>query len=86
MKDSYRQTSRGCFADGSFQFIFRIIFYKQTKVKKVKDFRNYSLAQHNTFGIDAKCSRFIEYASVSEAKEAVKSLSDTDMPLLLIGG
>ena len=86
MKDSYRQTSRGCFAGGSFQFIFRIIFYKQTKVKKVKDFRNYSLAQHNTFGIDAKCSRFIEYASVSEAKEAVKSLSDTDMPLLLIGG
>ena len=86
MKDSYRQTSRGCFAGGSFQFIFRIIFYKKTKVKKVKDFRNYSLAQHNTFGIDAKCSRFIEYASVSEAKEAVKSLSDTDMPLLLIGG
>lgn len=52
----------------------------------MKDFRNYSLAQHNTFGIDAKCSRFIEYATVCEAKEAVKSLTDSDMPLLLIGG
>lgn len=52
----------------------------------MKDFRNYSLAQHNTFGISAKCSRFIEYATTSEAKEAVKSLSDEDMPLLIIGG
>ena len=52
----------------------------------MKDFRNYSLAQHNTFGINAKCSRFIEYATTSEAKEAVKSLNNDDMPLLIIGG
>ena len=52
----------------------------------MKDFRNYSLAQHNTFGIDAKCSRYIEYATACEAKEAVKGLTDSDMPLLLIGG
>lgn len=52
----------------------------------MKDFRNYSLAQHNTFGIDAKCSRFIEFSSVAEAKEAVRGLSDKDMPLLLLGG
>ena len=52
----------------------------------MKDFRNYSLAQHNTFGINAKCSRFIEYATVCEAKEATKSLTHSDMPLLLIGG
>ena len=52
----------------------------------MKDFRNYSLAQHNTFGINAKCSRFIEYATTSEAKEAVKSLNNNDMPLLIIGG
>ena len=25
---------------------------------------DYSLLEHNTFGIDAKCRRFIEYASV----------------------
>lgn len=52
----------------------------------MKDFRNYSLAQHNTFDIDAKCSRFIEYATVCEAKEAIRNLTDSDMPLLLIGG
>ncbi len=28
----------------------------------MKDIRNYSLLAHNTFGIDAKCSRFLEYA------------------------
>ena len=39
----------------------------------MKDLRNYSLAQHNTFGIDAKCSRFIEFSSVAEAKETVKA-------------
>ena len=52
----------------------------------MKDFRNYSLAQHNTFGIDAKCSRFIEFSNVAEAKEAVRNLSEDDMPLLLLGG
>lgn len=52
----------------------------------MKDLRNYSLAQHNTFGIDAKCSRFIEFSSVAEAKETVKNISDEDMPLLLLGG
>ncbi len=52
----------------------------------MKDFRNYSLASHNTFGIEAKCSRYIEFASVAEAKAAVRSLTGDDMPLLLIGG
>jgi len=35
----------------------------------MKDIRNYSLLKHNTFGIDALCKRFLEYASVNEAKE-----------------
>ncbi len=52
----------------------------------MKDFRNYSLTQHNTFGISARCSRFIEFSTVAEAKETVKSLKQTDMPLLIIGG
>lgn len=52
----------------------------------MKDIRNYSLAQHNTFGIDAKCSRFIEFCNVAEAKEAARSLVESDMPLLIIGG
>ncbi len=90
MKNSYRYSlfSEGD-ADGSFQVKKNKEqdSYLLTKTEKdVKDFRNYSLAEHNTFGISAKCSRFIEFANAHEAKEAVKTLGDADMPLLLIGG
>ena len=37
----------------------------------MKDIRNYSLLAHNTFGIDAKCKRFLEYSSVEEAQQIV---------------
>ena len=47
---------------------------------------DYSLLEHNTFGIDAKCRRFIEYASVEEAQEVVRSLNAEDYPLLILGG
>ena len=43
---------------------------------------DYSLLQHNTFGIDAKCSRFVEYSSVEEAQEIARQLQE---PYLLIG-
>ena len=43
---------------------------------------NYSLLQHNTFGIDAKCRRFVEYCSVEEAQEIARQLQE---PYLLIG-
>lgn len=46
------------------------------------DLSDYSLLQHNTFGIDAKCRRFLEYASVEEAQEIARLL---DGPYLLIG-
>ena len=52
----------------------------------MKDFKDYSLLAHNTFGIDAKCSRFVEYASVEEAQQLVASLTDADQPLLILGG
>ena len=52
----------------------------------MKDFRNYSLLSHNTFGIDVKCSRFVEYASVEEAQQLVTSLIAADQPLLILGG
>ncbi|PTL32918.1 UDP-N-acetylmuramate dehydrogenase [Prevotella sp. oral taxon 376] len=52
----------------------------------MKDLKSYSLLRHNTFGIDAKCDRFLEYASVDEAVEIVRSLKNTDRPLLLLGG
>ncbi len=34
----------------------------------------YSLLHHNTFGIDAKCENFIEYATVEELQELLPSL------------
>ena len=34
----------------------------------MKDINNYSLLAHNTFGIEAKCSRFLEYSTVEEAR------------------
>lgn len=51
----------------------------------MKDIRNYSLLNHNTFGIDAKCRRFVEFSSVEELQQVVRSLTDDDRPLLLIG-
>lgn len=52
----------------------------------MKDIRNYSLLAHNTFGIDALCSRFVEYASVEEAQQLVATLTAADEPLLILGG
>lgn len=52
----------------------------------MKDIRNYSLLAYNTFGIDAKCVRFLEYDSVEEARQIVTGLSAEDAPLLILGG
>ena len=46
----------------------------------MKDLKNYSLKAHNTFGIDAKCSRFLEFEDEQEAIEVAKILRD------IIGG
>jgi len=52
----------------------------------VKILENYSLKAHNTFGIDAKCIRFVEYASEDEACEVASLLRQSDMPYIIIGG
>lgn len=52
----------------------------------MKDIRDYSLLAHNTFGIDAKCKRFLEYTSVEEAQQIVAGLTAADQPLLILGG
>ena len=52
----------------------------------MKDLKDYSLLHHNTFGIDARCDRFLEYASADEAAEIARSLKNADQPLLLLGG
>lgn len=52
----------------------------------MKDIRNYSLLKHNTFGIDARCRRFLDMSTVEEACETVRLLTDDDSPLLILGG
>lgn len=49
----------------------------------MKDFRNYSLLTHNTFGIDACCQRFVEFSSEEEAVAVARQLSE---PFLIVGG
>lgn len=50
------------------------------------DIRNYSLLNNNTFGIDETCRRYIQFDTRDECIEVVKSLTDADRPLLIIGG
>jgi UDP-N-acetylmuramate dehydrogenase len=52
----------------------------------VRDFENYSLKAHNTFGIEAKCSRFLEYENVAEAQKVAGILRESDTPCIIIGG
>ena len=52
----------------------------------MRDIKDYSLKGHNTFGIDAKCSRFLEYESVDEALAVAKILREAATPYIIIGG
>ena len=52
----------------------------------MRDLRDYSLKAHNTFGIEAKCSRFLEYESVDEALKVAKILRESATPYIIIGG
>ena len=46
-------------------------------------YHQYSLLPHNTFGIDVRCSHFVEYTSVDEARQLAGQLS---LPYIIIGG
>jgi len=52
----------------------------------MKDFENYSLKEHNTFGIEAKCRRFLEYTNIEEAQQVSRILRESDTPYIIIGG
>ena len=52
----------------------------------MKDLKDYSLKAHNTFGIDAKCGRFLEFEDDREAIEVAKILRESSMPYIIIGG
>jgi UDP-N-acetylmuramate dehydrogenase len=49
------------------------------------DKRNYCLLAHNTFGISARCNRFLEYESIAEAQAIAHILNISTEPLLLLG-
>lgn len=51
----------------------------------MKDQLQYSLLPHNTFGIDARCDRFVEYTTVDEAQQVAAIIRQSDAPLLIIG-
>ena len=51
----------------------------------MKEYTNYSLLHHNTFSIEARCSRFVEYETAEEARQVAKMLRDSKEPFLLIG-
>ena len=52
----------------------------------MKDCKNYSLLAHNTFGIEAQCTRFLEYADEKEALEVASILRASSLPYIIIGG
>ena len=52
----------------------------------MKDLKNYSLKEHNTFGIDAKCGRFLEYETAEEAQKVAAILREVTTPYIIIGG
>ena len=52
----------------------------------MKDLRNYPLLSHNTFGIDARCTRFMEPVTVEEVQQACRSLNGDGQPTMIVGG
>lgn len=52
----------------------------------MKDLRDYSLKGHNTFGIEARCRRFLEFENDSEAMDVAAILRQSGMPYIIIGG
>ena len=52
----------------------------------MRDITDYSLLEHNTFGIDAKCKRFLEYGTTAEAQQVAAILREEQQPYIIIGG
>ena len=58
----------------------------KTDYLKMRDVKDYSLKAHNTFGIEACCRRFVEFASLDEAREAARMAREEGGELLIVGG
>ena len=51
----------------------------------MKDIQNFNLLPFNTFGIEAHCKRFVEYADADEARAVAAILRESGAPYLLVG-
>lgn len=51
----------------------------------MKDIRNYSLKVHNTFAIDARCDRFLEFSTPEEARQVAAILRQSATHYIIIG-
>lgn len=51
----------------------------------MRDERNHSLLAHNTFGINVRCNRFLEYDTVREAQEVASLLREAQEAFMTIG-
>jgi len=47
---------------------------------------DYDLTQHNTFGIKARCKRYVAFDTVAEAQKALPKLVSANERLLILGG
>lgn len=54
----------------------------------MKEYHDYSLLRHSTFGIDARCARFVEYESVEELHHVLAGLwqQADGLPVFHAGG
>ena len=50
------------------------------------DLYNYDLTAHNTFGINARCKRYVAFDNVEEAQSVLPSLVASGEQLLILGG
>lgn len=51
----------------------------------MKEYQNYSLLNHNTFGIDVKCKHFVDFQNAEEACSFFQTHNLQNSPLLIIG-
>lgn len=52
----------------------------------MRDIKDYSLKAHNTFGLESRCNRFLEYENVEEARQVADILRESKVPYIIIGG
>lgn len=47
---------------------------------------NYNLLEHNTFGINEECRRYVSFDTEEELLQVLQALQPSDLPFLILGG